>query len=61
MELCKLVEAIEKSPEGKDELKKIATEGSEFVDKKGNASGEILDEVWRKDRIRFFKDQQRNG
>ena len=61
VELCKLIEAIENSDEGKDELKKVAREGNEFKDKKGNTSGVILDEVWKKDSASFFKDQQRNG
>lgn len=61
VKLCRLIEAIENSDEGKDELKKVAWEGNEFKDKKGNTTGVILDEVWKKDRASFFKDQQRNG
>ena len=45
VELCKLIEAIENSDERKDELNKMAREGNEFNDKKGNTSSVMLDEV----------------
>ena len=61
IELCQLVEAIEDSEDGKDKLKKIVMEGNALKDNKGNSSGVILEEVWKKDRVSFFKDQQRNG
>ena len=61
-ELCKLIEAIEDSKQGKEELKNITIEGNEFKSENGNSSsGLILEEVWKKDRASFFKDQQRNG
>ena len=36
-------------------------EGNALKDNKGNSSGVILEEVRKKDRVSFFKDQQRNG
>ena len=61
VELCKLVEALEDSQDGKDELKEISKEGNNFKDKNGNTLGAILEESVEKDRESFFTNQQRNG
>lgn len=60
-ELCQLVEAIEKSSEGKEELAKITKEGNQFKDGKGGKAGNFVKEIWDKDRESFFKDQRKNG
>ena len=59
-ELCKLVEAIEKSSEGK-ELSKIFKEGNQYKDAKGGKAGNFVKDIWEKDRETFFKDQRKNG
>ena len=60
-ELCKLVEAIEKSSEGKGELSKIFKEGNQYKDAKGGKAGNFVKDIWEKDRETFFKDQRKNG
>ena len=60
-ELCQLIEAIERSEEGKRELDKIKKEGNKLEGKSGLRAGDCVSEVWTKDREGFFKDQQNNG
>ena len=60
-ELCKLVEEIEKSNEGRQELQKIFREGNAFKDAKGCTAGNCVKNIWEKDRESFFKDQKNNG
>ena len=47
-ELCQLVEAIEKSSEGKEELARITKEGNQFKDGKGGKAGNFVKEIWLK-------------
>lgn len=58
-ELCQLIEAIEKSNEGKEELSRIVKEGNQYKDGKGG--GNFLKNIWEKDQESFFKDQRNNG
>ena len=60
-ELCQLIEAIERSEEGKKELDKIKKDGNKLEGKSGLKAGDCVSEVWTKDREGFFKDQQNNG
>jgi len=60
-ELCKLIDTIEVSNEGKTELENIRKEGNKTENEKGLKAGDTLMEVWKKDRESFFKDQRKNG
>jgi len=60
-ELCQLIESIETSDLGKKELAKIYNEGNQYISDKGQKAGDCPQEVWRKDRESFFKDQRSNG
>ena len=60
-ELCKLVQEIENSNEGKQELETIFSEGNQLTDKKGCKAGNCVKGIWEKDRDGFFKDQRKNG
>lgn len=55
------MERIETSDLGKKELAKIYNEGNQYIGDKGQKAGDCLNEVWRKDRESFFKDQRSNG
>ena len=59
--LCKLVQEIENSNEGKQELETIFSEGNQLTDKKGCKAGNCVKGIWEKDRDGFFKDQRKNG
>lgn len=60
-ELCKLMEAIESSDEGKMELQNIYKEGNQYKNNKGGKAGNFLKDIWQKDHESFFKDQRNNG
>ena len=60
-ELCQLIEAIENSNEGKEELSRIIKEGNQYKDGKGRKAGNFVKDIWEKDRESFFKDQRNNG
>lgn len=60
-ELCQLIEAIENSSEGKEELSRIIKEGNQYKDGKGSKAGNLVKDIWEKDRESFFKDQRNNG
>jgi len=60
-ELCQLVEAIEESNEGREELSNIFKEGNKYKDGKGGKAGNFVKDIWEKDRESFFKDQRKNG
>ena len=59
-ELCQLIEAIENSNEGKEELSRIVKEGNHCKEGKGRKL-ETSSKTWEKDRDRFFKNQRDNG
>ena len=59
-ELCQLIQGIESS-EGKAKLGKIIGDGEKFEGKNALRSGECIEEVWKRDREGFFKDQRNNG
>ena len=60
-ELCQLIQAIESSDAGKDELCKIVQEGNRFEGKRGLTAGDCLGQLWRKAKEKFFNDQQSTG
>lgn len=60
-ELCQLIEAIENSNEGKEELARIVKEGNQYKDGKGRKAGNFVKDIWEKDRESFFKNQRDNG
>lgn len=60
-EICQLIEAIENSNEGKEELSRIVKEGNQYKDAKGRKAGNFVKDIWEKDRESFFKDQINNG
>ena len=60
-ELCELIQAIESSEEGKAELGKIIGDGNKFEGKNAVRAGDCIEEVWKRDREGFFKDQRNNG
>ena len=49
-ELCQLIEAIENSNEGKEELSRIVKEGNQYKDGKGRKAGNFVKDIWEKDR-----------
>ena len=57
-ELCQLIEAIENSNEGKEELSRIVKEGNQYKDGKGRKAGNFVKDIWEKDRESFFKNQR---
>ena len=60
-ELCQLIQAIKSSEEGKAELGKIIGDGDKFEGKNAVKAGDCIEEVWKRDREGFFKDQRNNG
>ena len=60
-ELCRLIDAIENSNEIKEELSRIIKEGNQYKDGKGRKAGNLVKDIWEKDRESFFKDQRNNG
>ena len=60
-ELCQLIEAIENSNEGKEELSRIVKEGNQYKDGKGRKARNFVKDIWEKDRESFFKNQRDNG
>ena len=56
-ELVKLINCIESSKEGQEDLANVFEE----ADKHKSGSGAILREMWQMEKEAFFKDQQRNG
>ncbi|PFX17221.1 Chymotrypsinogen B2 [Stylophora pistillata] len=60
-DLCQLIQAIESSEEGKAELDKIIGEGNKFERKNVLKAGDCIEEVWKRDREGFFKDQRNNA
>ena len=59
--LCQLIEAIDDSNEGKEELSKIIKEGNQYKDGKGRKAGNLVNDIWENDRESFFKEQRNNG
>ena len=58
-ELCQLIEAIENSNEGKEELSRIIKEGNQYKDGRGRKTGNLVKDIWEKDRESFFRDQRK--
>ena len=56
-ELVKLIECLESSKEGQEELTKV------FEEAKNNkpGTGKVLSEMWQMEKEAFFKDQRKNG
>ena len=44
-ELCQLIEAIENSNEGKEELSRIVKEGNQYEDGKGRKAGNFVKDM----------------